>query len=368
MIAFSQSATLARRGRRALAAGLLSGMLYAAGATAGPMASFHGFRELVGDSMESRAVGVSGDGSSVLFSSDLGGYLWGSGTLTPLTFSPYAISNDGSIIVGNAGGRAVRWDSGTLSDVGTLPGASGSSAAGVSADGSVIVGESGVEAFRWVDGVMTGLGTLPGGLGLSAATAVSGDGRVVVGINLTPVGGDAFRWENGVMTRLPGLPDGDELAVAQAASGDGSVIVGVGYGETGYVGEAVRWVDEAIAILGPYPSDRITSSAWEVSADGKVIVGQYYVPVPVGHSAFIWDELRGPRDLEALLVGLGADVTGWHLTRATGLSDDHRTIVGWGVNGDGETEAWVATIPEPGAGVLLVLVGVVGVRWRRTDR
>jgi hypothetical protein len=51
------------------------------------------------------------------------------------------------------------------------------------------------------------------------------------------------------------------------------------------------------------------------------------------------------RDL--LVAGGAANLGGWQLISATGISNDGLTIVGNGTNPDGMPEAWVARIPEP---------------------
>ena len=61
--------------------------------------------------------------------------------------------------------------------------------------------------------------------------------------------------------------------------------------------------------------------------------------------AFIWDAQDGMRDLQTLLVSLGADLTGWSLTEARAISADGRVIVGTGTNPQAATEAWIAYLP-----------------------
>jgi probable HAF family extracellular repeat protein len=64
--------------------------------------------------------------------------------LGPATYEALAVNGDGSVIVGNAkNGRAIRWtQAGGVVDLGTLPGHSRSKATAVSADGKVVVGIS----------------------------------------------------------------------------------------------------------------------------------------------------------------------------------------------------------------------------------
>jgi probable HAF family extracellular repeat protein len=113
-----------------------------------------------------------------------------------MIFDAYAVSADGSVVAGftlggETGDQAFRWtQAGGMVGLDYHGGAvEDSYAFGVSSDGAVVVGSfrggdaATEEAFRWTqaDG-MVGLGHLPGATVLrSQATAVSGDGLVVVG-------------------------------------------------------------------------------------------------------------------------------------------------------------------------------------------
>lgn len=298
-----------------------------------------------------------------------------------------AVSAHGSVVVGysisTSGQEAFRWTSGGgMVGLGDLPGGPfSSSARGVSADGSVIVGRSTpavYEAFRWGSGVMTGLGTLPlGGIPSSTAHAVSGDGSVVVGYASGTNGSEAFRWENGTMTGLGYLPGYDEGSVACGISDDGSVIVGYCSGFYGFywedgvmsslsnvrdmqtapydvsddgsviVGtartEAFRWKNGEITLL-PDLAGSTQSNAYAVSGDGEIIVGGSNGD----EGAFIWDAENGTRSIKDVLeLDYGLDLTGWTLRNAQGISSDGLTFVGAGINPDGYTEAWIATIRQP---------------------
>ena len=73
-----------------------------------------------------------------------------------------------------------------------------------------------------------------------------------------------------------------------------------------------------------------------------------------GVRAFIWDETDGMRrvDTELLLRGVIVPL-GWVLNQASGVSADGTVIAGWGVNPAGQSEAWIAVIPEPASALLL---------------
>ena len=92
--------------------------------------------------------------------------------------------------------------------LGDLPGGNFFSVAtAVSADGRVIVGNAksinGTEAFRWTAATgMVGLGDLSGGTFSSFANAVSADGSVVVGDSISSNGRQAFRWTQATGTGL----------------------------------------------------------------------------------------------------------------------------------------------------------------------
>jgi hypothetical protein len=68
---------------------------------------------------------------------------------------------------------------------------------------------------------------------------------------------------------------------------------------------------------------------------------------PVGEVALIWTERSGLSRLEELIrARFQLDMKGWMLTRATGISDDGLTIVGQGLNPQGQLEGWVLKLAE----------------------
>ncbi|WP_162301403.1 autotransporter domain-containing protein [Cognatilysobacter segetis] len=223
-----------------------------------------GLREIPGldPPGSTRALGVSGDGATVVGSSGEDAFAWtvdgGTRRLVGLDDGPAsasAASFDGRWIVGESGymtssprwGRVFRatlWDAeGVAVDLGSVGNEPMSSAADISFDGNVAVGHGFADgipvAFRWTrSGGIVGLGTLPGQTG-SMATAVSGDGNVVVGdTSSTPIGFVAslpFRWTAaGGMQSVAawlagggvGLPPEVVLSNATDTNYNGNVVIG----------------------------------------------------------------------------------------------------------------------------------------------
>lgn len=159
----------------------------------------------------------------------------------------YGISADGSTVVGSsdsaAGQQAMRYTAANgMQGLGLPAGAIGGRAVAASADGFVIVGfnttPDGIDrAFRWTATTgMTDLGVLPGDA-FSEATAVSADGSVVVGQSAPGFNQErAFIWDqqNGMRDLKSVLVAGNpqlsnwQIRGANAISGDGKVVVGVG--------------------------------------------------------------------------------------------------------------------------------------------
>lgn len=295
------------------------------------------------------------------------------------------LSHDGSVAVGWASaGGALRWtpDIGATA-LGDLVGGSGSSSAqGVSADGTIVVGaadspggvRSSLEAFRWTlmnpvtgQGTMVGLGDLPGGDSYSVAAAVSQDGLIVVGGassaasysgSVISLGFEAFRWSQGTgMEPLGDLPGGGYYSIAHDVSADGSVVVGesTSAASGSFDMEAFRWTQQTGMVgLGDLPGGNFTSFATGVSADGSIIIGSSAVAIGDGgfdvYAPFIWDAVHGMRDLRNVFAELGLTLPLLAMTNATDISDDGRTITGFGKSvystpgGSHRTEAWVGVL------------------------
>lgn len=328
--------------------------------------------DLPGASFESKALGISADGGTVVgygrtVSGSTSGvpeaFRWtindgmvGLGDLAGgIIFSMARnVSADGNTVVGFSSSTASAYDafrwtsSGGLVSIGDLAGGIYQSQAyASSADGAVVVGhgrsESGPEAFRWTaaDGIV-GLGDLAGGGFGSVALDVSSDGSVVVGYSQSGVAyNDAYRWtsETG-MTSLGSLPGPCPGGSAHAVSADGAVIVG----EAGCGLEVFRWTSESGMVgLGDVPGKY--SYAYDVSADGDVIVGQHVDSTTDAEEAFVWTQASGMQPLMDVLAAGGATgLTGWTFQSAQAVSANGHWVAGYGINPAGQTEAFLANI------------------------
>jgi probable HAF family extracellular repeat protein len=257
--------------------------------------------------------------------------------------------------------------------LGFLPGGGqyGGMAWSASADGSVIVGYSDtstafMQAFRWTQaGGMVALPDLPGGNEFSEALGVSADGSVAVGQGTSDAGIEACVWTTDGAFGLGSLPGGEYRSQARAISADGTVVVGGSRSELSGpdAWEMFRWTEQDGMIgLGDLPGGDFGSYAYDTSVDGSVLVGTG--TSQRGLEAAVWDAGHGLRSVYDILTGEGHDLSGWSLTSATGVSDDGLTIVGTGTNPAGDTEAWIARIPEP-ATLSLLAFGLAAVLRRR---
>jgi probable HAF family extracellular repeat protein len=122
------------------------------------------------------------------------------------------------------------------------------------------------------------------------------------------------------------------------------VVVGASKDNAGNY-RAFRWTNQSGMIdLSDGVDGLLGSFATSVSGDGRVIVG--WGTAADGEVALSWDVEHGLRPLTAALL---ADyqlqiLAGWKLTRATAVSEDGRTIAGYGTNPQGQTEAWIVTV------------------------
>jgi probable HAF family extracellular repeat protein len=159
----------------------------------------------------------------------------------------------------------------TVTDLGTVPGGSGSDAQGINASGQV-VGASMVppghdRAYLWSGGVMTDLGTLGGD---TAAAHDINDFGQVVGVAATRQQAlHAFLWSGGVMRDLGTIPGGSggDWSEALSINARGQV-VGYSTGSGGYY-HAFLWSNGVMTDLGSLGYSHTVAN--DINASGQIV-------------------------------------------------------------------------------------------------
>jgi len=215
-----------------------------------------------------------------------------------------------------------------------------------SASGSVIVGffHQGTDrqAFRWTSAGLQLLGDLPGGYVDSDARDVSGDGNLVVGNGWAVDHYEGFRWTAATGMTSIGLAPGDVWSSVNHISKNGTVIVGQGNSAPAG-GHAVRWTASGGLQRLSEPPGSDLSSASVVTADGSAIfgfAGALGAPAPV-----MWTDAEGARYLADVLTAQGVDLTGWDLGTVVDVSNDGKTILGYGTAPGMGTVGWLISLP-----------------------
>ena len=296
----------------------------------------------------------------------------------------------GSVVNGNLD-EPVRWRAGKLEPLDFPPDSGGAQALVPSANGDVIAGKAATVKGLHLAGAIwhgTAAAVLDQVAGLDSwvVEAISGDGKIVVGVGAVKCGdrscGRTVRWDATSKAKLVASSGGTEqLALSNVAmSADGNVLAGVLSVE---VPEAVRVEGGRVDKLGP------TTTAFGISHDGKVIVGAVGPRAAawrgtklidlgllpgfakcdarassgdgsriVGNCRrppkdtteprvvpFVWDQQRGMRALPDVLAEAKIDLAGWQLEETSSICARGVSIVGNGTH-DGKTEAWIAIVPR----------------------
>ncbi len=283
----------------------------------------------------------------------------------------YRVSDDGTTVVGRSesefDSEAFRW---TASD-GMVGLGLSSTSAYASADGSVVAvfGTHPKSAFRWTadEGLVELDG--PDSTANNHVSGISADGSTIVGYGWDDGPTMPYRWtESEGIVGLGLLPIPEPSAHPHFVSTDGSVVVG----EAGHVedGRTFRWtVEDGLVDLGMI-GEGIWSQPLDMTPDGSIVVGQEMGSDGI-YRAFIWDEVHGKRDIQAMLVDdYGLDLGGMELVEALNISDDGRVIFGNGYIPGGDPPCWRAVIPEPSSLAMLCFgcAAIVGYVWRRRPR
>lgn len=256
------------------------------------------------------------------------------------------VSDDGAVIVGTVNvpysssmksrmaesspattsDEATKWDqNGKATSLGVLSAANPSSrATAVSSDGKVIVGTSfaseGPQAFRWTDSAgMIPLNPLPHDVITTEARDVSADGVFIVGVAEMADLNLGFRWSETTGFDLiddPSWPRESNGAVG--ASQDGSVVIG-NRGKYGHT-RAYRWTaTSGASLIDDRTDDSSYTTAIAISDDGTTIVGRQ--SGDVNGIAFRWTAATGIEDLGPMPGEYESSV-------ATSISADGKVILG----------------------------------------
>ncbi|MFN0132516.1 MAG: GC-type dockerin domain-anchored protein [Phycisphaerales bacterium] len=264
----------------------------------------------------------------------------------PLAFQgngvAYCSSTDGAVIVGEHNKLPFRWTQATGMVLLPLPTGgvpvTPTGARGVSGDGTIVAGSTYMpspisRAFGtiWTNGVPMML--TPQWPGNTELLGISRNGVAVIGTT----GGRGFYWTAaGGFVQIPPMPEqqpGNPGRVAPyAINPDGTIIVGAREPAplAGWV--PFRWrVGQAVENLPKLP-EYFHCVARGVSDDGRTIVGYGVDSSQPEDRAFIWKEGRGTMALTDYLAEVGVNVpAGTRLFNAYGLSASGLVIAGTGV-------------------------------------
>lgn len=193
--------------------------------------------------------------------------------------------------------------------------------------------QGGYFAFRWSEG--EGMSKLPVNRPQrsSRANMISADGSVIVGWNDQDNGSrTGVIWKNGTAIDLVDA-DGVPVGEATAVSRNGRVVVGERMFDAATLTmQAWRWTEETgVQALGCLATDFgcDATSARAVSDDGNVVVGDSMSGG--AYLATVWTPAGGMQRLADYLAANDVAVPdGWNLQSGSGISADGKTIGGWG--------------------------------------
>jgi uncharacterized membrane protein len=177
---------------------------------------------------------------------------------------------------------------------------------------------------------------------------VSASGETLVGWMEDPIQGTWY----GVVwnSRVPSLvltSRGATVDEVTAVSGDGLLIGGALFDGQRPLGDGYRRraLGGPMEFVQPLPGDAAPAQPFAMSYDGKVMVGFSGNPfLSFNPGPFIWTRQMGTMNLDEFVRGQGTAIEQWYsLWEPTSVSDDGRTIAGWG-NGFLGPAGWVLRI------------------------
>ena len=144
------------------------------------------------------------------------------------------------------------------------------------------------------------------------------------------------------------------------STSDGSMLSGTAINNASWPAYWTR--EEGLTFLPLLEANDIGGSMLGMSDDGAVMVG-VSMSTPV-----VWLNQGAPVTVADYAESFGLDMTGWIILNMGQVSADGSTIVGTARHeswASGHVEGFVLTIPAPGAGVVVLAAGVLGLRRRR---
>jgi hypothetical protein len=164
---------------------------------------------------------------------------------------------------------------------------------------------------------------------------VSANGETLVGWMEDPLTGIWFGtvWNSGVPS-LVLTSSGEPVDEVTAVSGDGSLIGGDLFDGQLPLGDGYRRRAQGgpMEFVQPLPGDAAPAQPFAMSRDGDVMVGFSGNPfLSFNPGPFIWTRQMGTVNLDEFVRGQGTAMEQWvSLWEPTSVSNDGRTIAGWG--------------------------------------
>jgi hypothetical protein len=244
---------------------------------------------------------------------------------------------------------------GAMTMLGDLPtGPEWSEPNAINADGTAVVGygntTGGQEPFVWTatSGQMVNLGAVGDVVDQTVARATNADGTAVVGTSLTRGGTAIFHWTptggiKGFAYHYANVPSGGPFSVfflwspPLLINSVGDVVMGTQANPSNPAQPlAFRWTSAGGVVPLTLPTE--PSIVRAASQDGSRLLGTRVQPssgpppvlptTPPTYTPFIWDTLRGTRDLVTVLAAAGQDIGGLTLGDPIAMSADGTTVVG----------------------------------------
>lgn len=291
------------------------------------------------------------------------------------------ISGDGQSAVaispGPNGFRGIRWDSsGTPHVFDDTPFGTHTSLNTINYDGTAAGGfvnqtffpEVESDAAIWTQsGGTQNLGDLSGGLRYANLIGVTNDGSQFVGFASDMLQRPVTWDEDNGFTVLQSVSEGSGAGSAMNIAHNGGSIVG--RLEVDGTLLPAYWDDEGNASTINLWDGYEVGEAVAVSDDGSIIIGTWRETEMSSENeslAFIMNAGGDAQPLQDVLMDqYDVNLDGWTLNQITDITPDGMTMVGTGLNPEGNLEAFKIVIPAPGSIALLGVAGLAGRRRRR---